>query len=237
MTNIHKRVPHLRYGLALAALACAPLSAPARAAPSGDPARGAKIFQACSACHALTPNHNMTGPSLAGIFGRKAGTLVSFQRYSKALKSSNVIWNATNLNAWITSPQKFIPGSLMMFPGVANPKVRADLIAYLKQATAPGQAATDHAAGAPGDHDLKKLTAPHKVQAITYCPDTYRITTADGKVQKFWERNLRFQTDSSIIGPNKGAPAIFPAGMQGDRASVIFSAPGEVSSFIKRKCP
>jgi hypothetical protein len=83
---------------------------------------------------------------------------------------------------------------------------------------------------------LKNLDPENRVQSITYCPDTYRITTADGQTQEFWERNLRFKTDSSAIGPNKDVPVLFGAGMQGDRASVIFSAPEEISSFIMRQC-
>ena len=31
-----------------------------------------------------------------------------------------------------------------------------------------------------------------------------------------------------------GKPAIVPAGMQGERASVVFAAPAEISSFIKQ---
>ena len=88
----------------------------------------------------------------------------------------------------------------------------------------------------PGDPDLKNLQPENKVLSITYCPDTYRVTTADGQTQGFWERNLRFKTDSSAIGPDKGAPALFGAGMQGDRASVIFSSPDEISAFVKRGC-
>jgi cytochrome c len=83
---------------------------------------------------------------------------------------------------------------------------------------------------------LKKLDPENKVQSITYCPDTYWVTTADGQTHAFWERNLRFKTDSSAIGPEKGVPALFGAGMQGDRASVIFNAPEEISSFLKRQC-
>jgi cytochrome c len=52
----------------------------------------------------------------------------------------------------------------------------------------------------------------------------------------YWERNLRFKTDTSDIGPVQGAPAIIGAGMAGDRASVIFSAPEEISAWIKSSC-
>jgi cytochrome c len=84
--------------------------------------------------------------------------------------------------------------------------------------------------------NLKKLEPEDQVRKVTYCGDTYVVTTGDGKAHKFWERNLRFKTDSSTDGPEKGAPAIAGAGMMGDRASVIFSAPEEWTQFVKRKC-
>jgi cytochrome c len=74
-----------------------------------------------------------------------------------------------------------------------------------------------------------------RVRAITYYRDTYRVTTADGKVRAFWERNLRFMTDSGKDGPEKGAPAIMPAGMMGDRAAVIFAAPEEINKVIEAR--
>jgi cytochrome c len=222
--------------LALALCALALFVAPTRAAEVGDPVRGEHYFQACGACHSLAPNHNMTGPSLAGVIGRKAGTLASFQRYSPALQSSEVVWDDRTLDAWLTKPAGFIPGSRMNFRGIDQAGIRADVIAYLKQAMTSNQKEASPRAGVPGDTDLKKLDPENKVQSITYCPDTYRLTTADGQTKLFWERNLRFKTDSSVIGPEKGAPAIFGAGMQGDRASVIFNTPEEISLFIKRKC-
>jgi cytochrome c len=89
-----------------------------------------------------------------------------------------------------------------------------------------------------GGHDpsLKVLEPAKQVKAISYCHDTYRVTTADGKTRAFWERNLRFMTDSSQDGPEKGAPAIMPAGMMGDRAAVIFADPDEIGRMIEAKC-
>jgi cytochrome c len=84
--------------------------------------------------------------------------------------------------------------------------------------------------------NLKKLDAEDRVQNIRYCRDTYRVTTADGKTREFWERNLRFKTDSSADGPEENAPAIVDAGMMGDRASVIFATPEEISGFVARGC-
>jgi cytochrome c len=57
-------------------------------AGDGDPKRGQEFFGACAACHSLKPDLNMTGPSLAGIWHRRAGSLPSFPRYSRALISA-----------------------------------------------------------------------------------------------------------------------------------------------------
>ena len=89
-----------------------------------------------------------------------------------------------------------------------------------------------------GGHDpnLKSLEPNKRVKAITYCRDTYRVTTAGGKTRAFWERNLRFMIDSGKDGPESGAPAIMPAGMMGDRAAVIFAAPEEITKMIESRC-
>jgi cytochrome c len=84
--------------------------------------------------------------------------------------------------------------------------------------------------------NLKKLDAEDRVQTITYCEDTYAVTTANGQTRKFWERNLRLKTDASAEGPERNAPALVGAGMMGDRADVIFADPSEISGFIVSKC-
>jgi len=84
--------------------------------------------------------------------------------------------------------------------------------------------------------NLKKFPPAGQVVSVGYCGDTYTVTTADGKVNKIWEFNLRFKTDSSKEGPLPGKPVIVGAGMQGDRASIGFSTPGEISDFIKQPC-
>ena len=218
------------------------LTVPASAA--GDTEKGAHLFRACVACHSLKPDRNMTGPSLAGVWGRKAGSLASFDRYSSALKSSNVVWDEASLDAWLKSPAAFIPNNHMTFPGIPDARPRADLIAFLKQASAGNLSAVASEksarevvnAASGGFEDLKKLGPDQQLQAIRYCHDTYHLTLADGQTVDFWEANLRFKTDSSDTGPSPGKPAIMRAGMQGDRASVFFAAPEEISSFIKHQC-
>jgi cytochrome c len=222
----------------------------ALAAP-GDVSRGQQDFRTCAPCHSLEPDRNMTGPSLANLWGRKAGGLSSFERYSDALKSSGIIWDDRSLDGWLTDPQRMVPDNDMPFEGIKDARVRADLLAFLKEATKPSAAPERTAQakmkgmgggmmggmmGGGRDPNLKSLKPSKQVKVITYCRDTYRVTTGDGKTRPFWERNLRFMTDSSQDGPEKDAPAIVPAGMLGDRAAVIFAAPEEIAKMIEPRC-
>lgn len=213
-------------------------------AQPGDASRGQQVFRTCAACHSLEPDRNMTGPSLAGLWGRKAGGLVGFERYSDALKSSGIIWDDRSLDAWLTDPDHMVPDNDMPFNGIRDEGARADLLAFLKEATRPGalpQKAEQSGMmggmmGGGRDPNLKELQPSRHVVAIAYCHDTYRVTTANGKTRAFWERNLRFTTDSSKEGPEPGAPAIMPAGMLGDRATVIFAVPAEIARFVEARC-
>jgi cytochrome c len=233
-----------RYGMI--ALATMALLSPALA-QEDNTSRGQRDFQACAPCHSLEPDRNMTGPSLAGLWGRKAGGLSSFDRYSDPLKSSGIIWDDRALDGWLTDPQRMVPDNAMPFEGIKDAPVRADLLAFLKEATKPGAAPQRMAQqgqmkgmggmmGGGQDPNLKMLEPKIQVKTISHCHDTYRVTTADGKTRAFWERNLRFMTDSSKDGPEKGAPAIMPAGMMGDRASVIFATPEEINRIIEARC-
>jgi len=228
---------HRLFHTAFAALTVSTVLSPASAA-NGDSGRGQRVFNACAACHSLETNRNMTGPSLAQLWNRKAGGLPSFERYSDVLKSSGIVWDDKTLDQWITDPQHLIPGNQMTFAGLKNPQQRADLLAFLKGATQPGATQSAQQGGQMGgsDPNLKTLDPEDRVQTISYCRDTYRVTTADGKKHAFWERNLRLKTDGSGNGPQKGAPALIGAGMMGDRADVIFAAPEEISGFIKPEC-
>jgi cytochrome c len=184
-------------------------------------------------------NRNMTGPSLGAVANRKAGNLPSFPRYSDAMKQSGIVWTDQSLDRYLENPAQFIPGNHMTFPGIPDGKTRADIVAFLKAGTEPklGERQMGATAGmqraAP---KLKTVDASSRVKSISYCRETFHVTTEDGKSRDFWERNLRFKTDSSEDGPNKGAPAIVAAGMMGDRASVIFSDPDEIGKFITHQC-
>ncbi len=213
---MNRFVRSCQYGILIAGLV---VGLEARA--TGDAARGVKVFQACVACHSVQPGEHMTGPSLAHIWNRKTGTVEDFLRYSDAMKKANVVWTETNLDKWLANPQRFLPGTSMSFAGIQETKDRQDVIAYL-QSVSEGKAPVGARQGMMGRE---------------HCRDTYTVKTADGKVDKVWEFNLRFKTDSGKDGPAPGKPVIVGAGMQGDRASIVFASASEISNFIKSSCP
>ena len=227
--------PALAFGLGAIAVA-------ATANAAGDTEAGARAFGPCAACHSLEPGRHLTGPSLAHLWGRKAGAAEGFARYSSALESADIVWNEKTLDAWLADPKALIPGNSMTFPGIKDAKARVNLIAFLKSAS--GSADQTAQGGMPGGgtgrgpqlQNLKTLAPEQQVIAIRHCGDTYRVTTAAGELALFWEFNLRFKTDSSEMGPENGRPAIMRAGMMGDRASVIFADPAEIGAFIEKKC-
>ena len=95
-----------------------------------DAAAGGMAFQQCAECHSPGASDG-NGPGLKGVLGRKAGTKDGFI-YSPAMKKSTVVWDDTALDNFLADPQKAQPGTTMAFPGITDPKERADLIAYLK---------------------------------------------------------------------------------------------------------
>jgi cytochrome c len=100
----------------------------------GDAARGEARFQDCAPCHKLEAGANNVGPSLHSIFSRKAGELADF-RYSPAIKRSGIIWTPETLDKFVTDPQALVPTNRMPYAGMASAGDRADLIAYLRNAT------------------------------------------------------------------------------------------------------
>jgi len=106
------------------------LMAAARA--DGDAARGEARFQDCAACHKLEAGSNNVGPSLHGIFERKAAALTDF-RYSPAMKRSRISWTPETLDKFIADPQAMVPANRMPYAGMVNPNDRADLIAYIQK--------------------------------------------------------------------------------------------------------
>jgi nitrite reductase (NO-forming) len=109
----------------------------------GDAVAGRLVFRKCQACHSMEPGKTILGPSLAGILGRKAGSDPAYS-YSPAMKQANIVWDAKSLDAYLSDPQKIVPGNKMPFPGLKTDNDRADVIAFLagSGAQAPAAAAT-----------------------------------------------------------------------------------------------
>jgi len=80
--------------------------------------------------------------------------------------------------------------------------------------------------------DLKKIGPDRQVRTIEYVDGTYRVTTVDGQRTDFLGADLRFGVDSSAAGPFRSKPVILSTGMKGDRGSVFFASPKEISAFI-----
>jgi cytochrome c len=101
---------------------------------TGDAVRGAQAYEErCGACHSVDADR--VGPRHAGVMGRKAGNVPGFA-YSPALKASNIRWDEQTLDRWLTNPEALVPGQRMGY-SLADPMLRADVIAYLGTLTAP----------------------------------------------------------------------------------------------------
>ncbi len=102
----------------------------------GDVAKGEKVFKKCIACHTLEDGKNKVGPSLYGIFGRTAGALEDY-KYSTAMVESGIVWDDENMDGYLKKPRAFLKGTKMAFAGIKKDNQRADLIAFLKEKSAP----------------------------------------------------------------------------------------------------
>jgi cytochrome c len=230
--------------VALATLALWPLRPAADERDETALVRGAELFRTCSVCHSLQPGRQLTGPSLHGIWHRKAGTVDGFGRYSDAMRRAKLTWDERTLGAWLKDSQALIPGNEMTFPGIPAEGDRRDLITFLRAVSVAAAAAPAPPPGRSGDPDdpggpmrnLRQARPDEIVTHITYCGDAYRVTTAAGRTRVLWEFNVRFKTDGSADGPAVGRPVLLPGGMRGDRVYVVFSGPDEISRTVQKRC-
>lgn len=135
---------------ALAVLAVAVAAAPERllaqdetqemaaSAELGDAMRGMKVFRKCQTCHVVeSGGPNRIGPNLLGVVGRPAGAVEGF-RYSKALlerAEAGLVWDYESLDAYLRKPREFLKGGKMVFAGLRKEQDRADVIAYIREAS------------------------------------------------------------------------------------------------------
>ena len=89
------------------------------------------VFNQCAACHSTERGEHGIGPSLAGVFGRRAGTAAGFE-FSQAMKDSGLTWNQANLDRYLADPRGVVPGTTMAYNGIKDAAQRQAVINYLK---------------------------------------------------------------------------------------------------------
>ena len=115
-------------------VAVAMMFAASSAWAGGDAKRGQELYESrCIACHSV--DQSRVGPAHQGVFGRRAGRVAGYD-YSAALRASKVIWSEKTLDAWLSNPERLIPGQKMGYM-VTEAGDRADLIAYLRKVSPP----------------------------------------------------------------------------------------------------
>ncbi len=171
--------------------------------PTADAAKGAEVFKKCAACHTINQGGaNGIGPNLYATLGEGIAQGKAGFAFSDALKAVGGKWDWDKMNAWLTSPRKFAPGTKMTFAGLSNPQDRANVILYLNQQgsnlplpAAPAAKAEPAAGEAPAN-------------------------AADAAVNKV-EADPRADTGSiaNTGTPAKGAPSVDPqAAIEGAKA-------------------
>lgn len=111
----------------------APAEAPlAERLAAADPARGGREAKKCAACHAFEAGApGRLGPALYGIVGRAVGAEAGF-RYSGAMAGRGGAWDYEALDAFLAAPKEWLPGTKMVFPGIADAQARADVVLWLR---------------------------------------------------------------------------------------------------------
>ena len=117
------------WALCASAVMAVALGNPGPGRAEAQPARPAPFAQ-CTVCHSTEAGRTVFGPSLAGVAGRRAGSLPGYN-YSAALRSSGLIWNAATIDRWLTSPQGTVPGTRMPFRGIADAAQREQVVDYV----------------------------------------------------------------------------------------------------------
>ncbi|RSU53045.1 cytochrome c family protein [Sphingomonas sp. S-NIH.Pt15_0812] len=155
----------------------APEVAIASLLPTADVAKGAEVFKKCAACHTVNQGGaNGVGPNLYATLGEAIAQGKGGFAFSDALKSVGGKWNFDNMNAWLTSPRKFAPGTKMTFAGLSNPQDRANVIAYLN---AQGSNLPLPAAPAPGAEKAAADTGGNTAAATEKVETDRRGETGD----------------------------------------------------------
>ena len=100
--------------------------------PALKPPSGEDLFKRqCATCHTVVATDpQRQGPTLAGLIGRKAGSVPGF-KYSAGFAKADWAWDAARLDSWLANPQAVIPGAVMPYRQ-AKAETRTAIITYLQ---------------------------------------------------------------------------------------------------------
>src|SRR3981081_3540964 len=136
---------------------------------AGDAVAGKAAFDnQCAACHTTVIGKNGFGPSLAGVVGRKSGTLPGYA-YTPAMTHANLTWDATTLDQFLTNSASKVPGTSMPVE-IADETTRANAIAYLATLAGPPVAAAS--ATLPPKPPTPLLAGPASEELLHAATDT-----------------------------------------------------------------
>ncbi|WP_375381701.1 c-type cytochrome [uncultured Sphingomonas sp.] len=172
--------------------------------PTADATKGADVFKKCAACHNVAQGGAAgVGPNLYGVVGDAIGQGRGFQ-FSDALGKIGGKWDFDKLNAWLTSPRKFAPGTKMTFAGLGSAQDRANVILYLNQQGSNLPLPPPSAAGA--------TAAKPDGAAATAGANPAKGTTAAGAAAIKAATTGSPTADMGNMGtPASGAPSVDPA--------------------------
>ncbi len=163
---------------------------------SADVAKGEAVFKKCTACHTINAGGaNGIGPNLYATVGEGIGQGKAGFGFSSALSGHGGTWTFDNLDAWLKSPKKFAPGTLMSFAGLSSAEDRANLVAYLNSqgsnlplpAAPPPEAAAPAAGDAATGNEAAPAAAPaagDTTKPMTESPAPGMVTTQAATANK-----------------------------------------------------
>jgi cytochrome c len=206
-----------------------------------DIREGASMYRACYYCHSLQPGLHLTGPSLANLWGKKAGRVEGFNLYSSAMKQTSKSWDESNLKTWLANPHLAIPGTTMTYEGIKHSDTLEGMIKFLKVAMGPDgfkkvlevKLLDRETATGQLQNDVSHASSKERIKEIVHCGQIYELTTENGEQTRHWEINIHMMVDSSEKGPPAGKPARIAIGSMGDRFAVVFHEPGEIGKVVK----
>jgi len=127
---------------------------------TADPKQGEADAGLCKVCHSFDKGGPvLVGPDLYDVIGRKIASVEGFN-FTPALKAHEGVWTYENLDPWLKNPQAFAPGTMMAFPGIADAKKRANVIAFMRSKSDNPAPLPEAAAGGEAKPEEKAMEAP-----------------------------------------------------------------------------